>query len=79
MSERLRLEITIEPFVAGDPGPHVIAAADVAEAAGLEVEFGPFGTAVTGATDEVIALLADLVEGPIAEGATRLTLQIGPV
>ena len=76
MSDRLRLEITIEPFVAGDPGPHVIAATDAARAAGLDVEFGPFGTAVTGATDEVVALLADLVAGPIAAGATRLTLQI---
>ena len=79
MNERLRLEITIEPFVAGEPGPHVIAAAEAARTAGLEVEFGPFGTAISGPTDEVVALLADLVGGPIAAGATRLTLQIEPL
>ena len=36
-------EFTIEPFVEGDPGPHVSAAVAVAEAAGLAVDVGPFG------------------------------------
>ena len=41
-------EFTIEPFVEGAPGPHVRAAINVAEAAGLAVDVGPFGTAVSG-------------------------------
>jgi uncharacterized protein YqgV (UPF0045/DUF77 family) len=76
MTERLRLEITIEPFVAGNPGRHVTVAGEVARAAGLDVEFAPFGTVVTGSTDDVVALMSDLVARPVKAGATRLTLQI---
>ena len=76
MTGQLRLEITIEPFVAGDPGPHVTAAGEVARAAGLDVEFAPFGTVVTGSVTDVVALMSDLVGRPVAAGATRLTFQI---
>ena len=39
-----KLEFTVEPFVEGHPGPHVRAAVDAATAAGVDVEFGPFGS-----------------------------------
>ncbi|HET6950328.1 MAG TPA: hypothetical protein VFI47_08135 [Acidimicrobiales bacterium] len=43
----LVVEFTIEPFVEGEPGPHVRAAVDAARASGLAVDFGPFGTTVS--------------------------------
>ena len=38
------LEFTVEPFVEGQPGPHVQAALDAATDAGADVEFGPFSS-----------------------------------
>src|SRR3954468_22609447 len=48
------VEFTVEPFTEGSPGPHVQAAVDAAEASGVTVEFGPFGTTVVG--DDPIVL-----------------------
>ena len=39
-----RIEFTVEPFVEGQPGPHVTSAVSAARALGVEVEFGPFGS-----------------------------------
>jgi uncharacterized protein YqgV (UPF0045/DUF77 family) len=75
---RLRVEVTVEPFVAGDPGPHVTTVADTARAAGLDVEVGPFGTAVTGPAEAVLAALAPVVAAAASAGASRLTLQVEP-
>jgi len=44
----LVVEFTVEPFVEGSPGPHVQAALDAATSSGLDVEFGPFGTHLSG-------------------------------
>jgi hypothetical protein len=35
------LEFTIEPFVEGKPGPHVVAAVEAVSELGADVEFGP--------------------------------------
>ena len=72
----LRLEYTVEPFVAGAPGPHVRAALDAAGQAGLDVEFGPFGTTVAGADDAVIDAAGRVVRAAIDAGATRVSLQV---
>lgn len=69
-------EFTIEPFVEGDPGPHVKAAIAVAEAAGLDVEVGPFGTAVEGETITVLDAVDAVVRAAVANGATRVSLQL---
>ena len=45
---QITAEFTVEPFVEGAPGPHVLAAIQVAESAGLAVDVGPFGTTVVG-------------------------------
>ena len=42
----LTVEFTVEPFVAGEPGPHVQAAIEAARRSGLAVDVGPFGTSV---------------------------------
>ena len=72
----LRLEYTVEPFVAGAPGPHVRAALDAAGQAGLDVEFGPFGTTVAGADEAVISAAGRVVRAAIDAGATRVSLQV---
>lgn len=72
----LVLEFTVEPFVEGAPGPHVQAALDAATASGLPVEFGPFGTSVTGGDGEVLRALGSIVEAAMTNGATRVSVQI---
>ena len=69
-------EFTIEPFTDGAPGPHVRVAIDVAEAAGLAVDVGPFGTSVSGSADQVLTAVSDLIRAAINHGATRVSLQL---
>jgi uncharacterized protein YqgV (UPF0045/DUF77 family) len=72
----LVVEFTIEPFVEGEPGPHVRAAVEAAERAGLSVDFGPFGTTVSGADDVVLDAVDGLLRAATAAGATRVSLQL---
>jgi uncharacterized protein YqgV (UPF0045/DUF77 family) len=72
----LQAEFTIEPFVEGAPGPHVRAAVDAAQAAGLSVEFGPFGTSMSGDDDAVLGAVDAAVRAAIDAGATRVSLQL---
>ena len=72
----LTVEFTIEPFVPGEPGPHVQAAVEAAERSGLTVDFGPFGTAVTGDDEAVLAAVDRILRAAVAAGATRISLQV---
>jgi len=72
----LTVEFTIEPFVPGEPGPHVRAAVEAAERSGLAVDFGPFGTAVTGDDEAVLAAVDRILRAGVAAGATRISLQV---
>lgn len=73
----LVVEFTVEPFVEGSPGPHVQAALDAATSSGLDVEFGPFGTHVSGHDDaQVLAALDQVVRAAVAAGATRVASQV---
>ncbi len=72
----LSLEMTVEPFVAGNPGRRVEVVMDKARAAGLEIDFGPFGTVLTGSSTAVLALLSDLVGAALAAGASRVSVQV---
>jgi uncharacterized protein YqgV (UPF0045/DUF77 family) len=69
-------EFTIEPFVEGELGPHVRAAIGAAEAAGLVVEIGPFGTSVEGESAAVLAAVHAVVRAAVDHGATRVSLQL---
>lgn len=69
-------EFTIEPFVEGDPGPHVLAAIEVAESAGLAVEIGPFGTSVGGDSEVVLSTVDGILRAAVGNGATRVSLQV---
>lgn len=72
----LVVEFTVEPFVEGSPGPHVQAALDAARATGLDVDFGPFGTSVSGPDDDVLAAIDQIVRAAVGAGATRVSVQV---
>jgi uncharacterized protein YqgV (UPF0045/DUF77 family) len=73
----LVVEFTIEPFVEGEPGPHVRAAVEAAERSGLAVDFGPFGTTVSGGSDEgLLAAVDGILRAAMAAGASRVSLQV---
>jgi uncharacterized protein YqgV (UPF0045/DUF77 family) len=72
----LLVEFTIEPFVPGEPGPHVRAAVDAAHRSGLGVEVGPFGTSVEGDDASVLDAVDAIVRAAVAAGATRVSLQL---
>jgi uncharacterized protein YqgV (UPF0045/DUF77 family) len=72
----LRVEFTVEPFVAGAPGPHVYAAIDAAAARGLTVEFGPFGSSGEGDEAVVLAAVDAVTRAALEAGATRVSVQI---
>ncbi len=72
----LRVEFTIEPFVEGQPGPHVLSGVAAAEAMGVTVEFGPFGSTCTVAPGQAGAVLGAIVDAAVANGATNVTVDI---
>ena len=70
-------ELLVEPFVPGDPGPHVLAAWGAAEGAGATLQVGPFGTLVQASTDgDVLNALDAAVRAAIVAGATRVSTQV---
>jgi uncharacterized protein YqgV (UPF0045/DUF77 family) len=73
---RLRAEFTVEPFLAGRPGPHVDAAIAAAGAEGLTVDVGPFGSSVTGEGVLVLAAIARLHDAALTAGADRIVVEV---
>ncbi len=72
-------EFTVEPFEASAPGPHVLAAIAAAESGAneqVEIEIGPFGTAITGPADQILALVDKVNRAAVNSGASRVSLQI---
>lgn len=72
----VHLELLVEPFKEGQPGPHVVAALESLEAAGLEVELGPFASTSVGEVADVAAAIGEMVTASMQAGATRITVQI---
>jgi len=72
----LRVEFTIEPFVEGQPGPHVTAALDAVRALGPDVDFGPFGTSFQASTEVAAASMSALVSAAYAHGATHVSIHV---
>ena len=72
----LHAEFTVEPFVDGEPGPHVRAAVDAAVAAGLTVQFGPFGTSMSGDDATMLTAIDSVLRAAMAAGATRVSFQL---
>jgi uncharacterized protein YqgV (UPF0045/DUF77 family) len=75
----LRVEFTVEPFVAGAPGPHVLAAVDAAAAHGLTIEFGPFGSSGEGDETTVLSAVDAVIRAALEAGASRVSVQVSRV
>ena len=71
-----RLEVFVEPFREGEPGPHVGAVVETLERAGLEPDMGPFATVATGDLDAVLAAASDLLRAGFDAGATSISVRV---
>jgi uncharacterized protein YqgV (UPF0045/DUF77 family) len=54
----------------------VQAAVEAAGRSGLDVDFGPFGTTVSGEDGAVLGAVDAILRAAIAAGATRVSLQL---
>ena len=70
------VEFIVEPFVDGQPGPHVRAAVDAAAAAGAEVDFGPFGSTGRAEAESMPDIVAAITRAAFANGATHVTFHV---
>jgi uncharacterized protein YqgV (UPF0045/DUF77 family) len=73
----LEVVFTVEPFVVGEPGPHVLAAVDAVREQGIDVEFGPFGSSFAAAQDQIGSLVGRLLDAAYANGATHVSVHVG--
>ena len=76
LSGRARLEVLVEPFTVNDPGPHVTAAIDAIEAAGLVADMGPFATITEGSFDQVLVAMNALTAAGFIAGADAIQIRI---
>jgi uncharacterized protein YqgV (UPF0045/DUF77 family) len=73
---RARLEVLVEPFTVNDPGPHVTAAIEAIEAAGLVADMGPFATITEGDFDQVMSAMNALTIAGFVAGADAIQIRI---
>lgn len=76
MTDRVTLEFTVEPFTPATPGPHVVASIEAARATTADVDVGPFGTTAVLPADAIAEATRSVVAAALANGATRISLQI---
>lgn len=72
----LLVEFTIEPFTEGNPGQHVRAAVAAAEALGVAIDFGPFGSTCHVDESRIADVTSAVVGAAIANGASHVTLHV---
>lgn len=70
------VEFFVEPFEEGAPGPHVRAAVEAVEQAGLTVDLGPFASLAAGPVDTVAGAVGRLVQAAFEAGASRVQVQV---
>ncbi len=75
----IRVEFTVEPFVEGQPGPHVLAAVSAVESHGISVEFGPFATEFVADDTTALAAVNSLTSSAYANGATHVNIHLEKV
>lgn len=75
-SRQVHVEVFVEPFKENEPGRHVTAAVDVLRNAGLQPEMGPFATTAEGTLDQVLTLVAPLLEQSFESGASTVSLRV---
>ena len=71
-----QVEFTIEPFVEGQPGQHVLAPIEAAHALGVEVELGPFGSSCVIREDQTPEVVTAIVRAAFDHGATNVNVDI---
>ena len=71
-----RVEFTIEPFVEGQPGPHVTEPAAALREMGLEVEVGPFGSACSVDADRSAEVVAAIIRLAFDHGASHVNVDV---
>jgi uncharacterized protein YqgV (UPF0045/DUF77 family) len=77
MLVRLEAEFTSEPFHGeGSPPEHAVAARDAAAEAGLDTDFGPFGTLARGDAEDLLGAIPAIAKAALEGGATKVTLQV---
>ena len=74
-----QLEFTIEPFVEGNPGPHVVAAVAAVEELGVTVEFGPFGSSCRAEPALMTEIVAAVTRAAFDHGATHVSMHVAVV
>ncbi len=72
----LVVEFTIEPFVEGQPGPHVTQAVAAVEQHGVKVDFGPFGSMFTATEASMPTIVADMMRAAYSHGATFVSVNV---
>lgn len=72
----IRVEFTVEPFVEGQPGPHVLAAVSAVESFGVSVEFGPFASEFEADPAVALSAVSALIESAYDNGATHVNIHI---
>lgn len=72
----VHVEFTIEPFVEGEPGAHVLAAVAAARALGTEVEIGPFGSSCSTDPSDAGRLVGAVVDAAIVNGASHVSVHV---
>jgi len=72
----VHVEFTIEPFVEGDPGSHVLAAVASARRVGVVVDMGPFGSTCDVPSKDVGALVGAITDAAIGHGATHVSIHV---
>jgi hypothetical protein len=70
----LLIEFTIEPFVEGQPGAHVLSAIEAAQELGYEIDFGPFGSSCNVPATEAGHVAQAVLDAAFANGATHVSL-----
>ncbi|NBU07135.1 MAG: hypothetical protein EBT38_05575 [Acidimicrobiia bacterium] len=72
----LVVEFTVEPFVEGQPGPHVKQAVAAVERHGVKVDFGPFGSSFSVGVDLMPTVVADMMRAAYGNGATFVSVSV---
>ena len=71
--------MTVEPFIDGQLGPHVLAAIGALRAAGLQPDVGPFGTTVEAPLQRIAPALGSLISAAFEEQASSITVSVSRV
>jgi uncharacterized protein YqgV (UPF0045/DUF77 family) len=71
-----RVEFTIEPFVEGQPGPHVTETIAAVEQLGVDVEVGPFGSGCRVDHDRSAEVVSTIVRTAFANGASHVNIDV---